>query len=737
VHQLDSLSDVHVHLGSGMRVEYRVHELLIAPTNADTTQLPIDLQIRLNDESLNTQELLFTISALEQAIIDAQLSRDDKYVKSSEREPCRDERYDELYRILQLIQNESFFILHDKCDAFTQIRQDENIYFGKECKLLRQAHSHFINGEIIYADRYLMLYFIKLLHETKNRYLKCAIKIYLIMRNMLKSALVQQHRRAGLGYFSTYSRSRLRRSLIQKEKKDIIKSFDNLATQLDMPINIEARLSPKDSIQKLRADLKEYVDEYERLESDKLHLKFIYHFIKEKHARKDDIRFGRLKKKLKKESIALVNFLAQKHLCFDMSKYFAGIDAASKEYHTPPYVFAPIYRYFKTSKRIADFYRKYEMPCLEEREEEETKCEPFDVKKFMRGDYEKSTVFKRQINTKYTYHVGEDFRDLVSGIRSIFEAILFLNLKDGDRIGHAIALGMDATLYYERVGYIQLTNEELFDNMVFLYYMLDLYNNDALRECKFYAKQVILELGHYIYQGVEEINRCCVDDFIDAWFLRRNCYIELKLMQDRFNIEDSDVMQCIDKYKECMIIPDIDYTLAALPDFFHEEIDELNIFEKRYDTARYNQEAMKIYLAYMRNDTFGIGNQQSVLELGQEVYRKRIKHFIDAIGYIQGILKKELVVQRGVAIEVMPTSNLLISHIHSHNEHPMYQFKSLEGRDDDIEIYISSDNPMLQNTNIAKEYDYVYNHLKIKHGERKAMEYVGRIAKSADREFKR
>lgn len=41
-----------------------------------------------------------------------------------------------------------------------------------------------------------------------------------------------------------------------------------------------------------------------------------------------------------------------------------------------------------------------------------------------------------------TYHTGEDFLDIVDGLRAIDEALLFLQMEKGERLGHAMALGV-------------------------------------------------------------------------------------------------------------------------------------------------------------------------------------------------------------------------------------------------------------------------------------------------------
>lgn len=49
-----------------------------------------------------------------------------------------------------------------------------------------------------------------------------------------------------------------------------------------------------------------------------------------------------------------------------------------------------------------------------------------------------------------TYHVGEEWKDVADGLRAIDEAILFLNMGNGDRLGHATVLGIDIEDWYQK-----------------------------------------------------------------------------------------------------------------------------------------------------------------------------------------------------------------------------------------------------------------------------------------------
>lgn len=70
-----------------------------------------------------------------------------------------------------------------------------------------------------------------------------------------------------------------------------------------------------------------------------------------------------------------------------------------------------------------------------------------------------------------TYHAGEDFLDIVDGLRAIDEALMFLEMEKGDRLGHAIALGIEPKQYYKDKWYdIYMTKQDYLDDLVWIFY---------------------------------------------------------------------------------------------------------------------------------------------------------------------------------------------------------------------------------------------------------------------------
>lgn len=65
-----------------------------------------------------------------------------------------------------------------------------------------------------------------------------------------------------------------------------------------------------------------------------------------------------------------------------------------------------------------------------------------------------------------TVHVGEDFVHLASGVRLMDEAVRFLPLVSGDRVGHGLALGVDAVEWARRSTRLAMPREDRWFDLI-------------------------------------------------------------------------------------------------------------------------------------------------------------------------------------------------------------------------------------------------------------------------------
>ena len=149
------------------------------------------------------------------------------------------------------------------------------------------------------------------------------------------------------------------------------------------------------------------------------------------------------------------------------------IDAASLENSTPVWVFAPIYENARDSS-IESIGRKG-------------------------GSYIQSLGF--------TFHAGEDFRHILSGLRRIDEAAEYLKFHAGDRIGHGIALGMLPRKWKSQNPVIIIPQIEALENYLWAYDTLSKNYSDFQATILAYIEKQVNELSGKIYgtvQGGEE-----------------------------------------------------------------------------------------------------------------------------------------------------------------------------------------------------------------------------------------
>lgn len=113
------------------------------------------------------------------------------------------------------------------------------------------------------------------------------------------------------------------------------------------------------------------------------------------------------------------------------------LDAAGDENLTPPEVYAPAVRFLRR----------------------ERSCEP---------PHPARTPGRRR-PLQLAFHAGEDFRHPVSGMRRIDETIRFLRYRAGDRLGHALALGIRPRDWMRRMPEAAIDRHSHLDNLVWLW----------------------------------------------------------------------------------------------------------------------------------------------------------------------------------------------------------------------------------------------------------------------------
>ncbi|MCR3761299.1 hypothetical protein KYB31_20185 [Clostridium felsineum] len=494
---------------------------------------------------------------------------------------------------------------------------------------------------------------LKYMCKNNDNYFNKIFWQYIRIKNEVFSIKVQSNTIKGLENFQDYYSQSTIYDYTNKAHIGLIlhnQLFSGYLKKLEVRLSIKDQGNIRKTKRKVVDNLIEFFEVYIQILKDDLNFKnikftpqigIVYHFIK-----REDVDYcdkcwfdydGREQrriyyKKIQKQyinQIEIINELREK--VNGLSNYIVGIDAASIENNTEPWVFAPVYEKARDSKN--------------------------------------KTIYKdnsRIRNLGFTFHAGEDFRHIVTGIRRIDECVEHLKFHAGDRIGHAIALGVDVDRWIKNNNVVILPRIEYMENLLWIWGLYkenkNLYQFDIS-----YIERKILESAKKIYTNTEGI----------TVYNLYSSYIE-KFKE--FDVKDKEQYGEDDK---------LDKNLFCL----HVKEKETNIWS-----------AEKLKLTY---------NCVCYLERMFELIQVEVKREdADMIRAIQKIVSRRLS-SEGIIVETNPSSNTAIGEIENLFEHYICNLNKRgleEGHDLEkaVMVTINTDDPSVFNTNLVNEYGYIY-----------------------------
>ena len=509
--------------------------------------------------------------------------------------------------------------------------------------------------------------FRKVYSNTFDAYEKQMFYIYLSVKASFRGEIIQSNDRIGFSNFSQY-----------QDRKDIIfgddtiyeKEANILAVNSSFKAQniklFEVRIASKKYFQEIinsinKKDSNVFNYKYDILKGCKVNKNnyisnenyfYVIHFIKSNEKKqfidnkfKTNIKCRNYSKRreIHNEAVALYNALEKDN---HLRKRIKGIDAAATEIGCRPEVMASEFRFLRNINPV------------------DTVACPF--------------VVKNPLIINITYHVGEDFFDIIDGLRAIDEAIFFLNLKRNDRLGHALALGTEAICYYEKRNFVVvLSKQDLLDNLSWFIYKADILNVNIQSSDRQKIMYKINSLFNEIYfqNSFEEKYSFNFEDYINSWKLRGD-------LPDLYRFG---------KYQ-----PEVKPYSTAFNDA------SINNFV--YDTIRYNAIPVKLYSEYhFNNKVREVGEQQDSFELS--------KTMVATLSEIQIGMQFEIST-RGISIECNPTSNYVIGSFKRFDKHPIIKFhnNNLELNEEalkkcpQISVSINTDDQGVFDTNLKNEY---------------------------------
>ncbi len=479
---------------------------------------------------------------------------------------------------------------------------------------------------------------------------------YLIIKNTFRNELVQTNCRIGFKNFSSY-----------QDRKDIfIKGFKQYEYELvRLAINstisngsiksLEARISPKNNSDK-NAELINFYDKIvDSDEHPKYNHFYVFHFPKSADKCFDNPYLPRNYSSRKAAIKKARSIVAMLDINNKLRRRVHGIDACANEIGCRPEVFAHSFRYLMNT----------------------------EVWKKTVADYDSSKYEK--LNA--TYHVGEDFFDIVDGLRAIDEVITYFGFKSGNRLGHAIALGICPNDYYrkKKVQLIMTKQDEL-DNIAWM-----------LEKAKIFNIKVNLDLKNRL----EEIYN--------------------NLLLDIYNESNLDTYNYFQSWKLRGDAPEL-YLHSSETTTSLLESDNYKINNNISNSIRSIPKCRELYYKYHYNHEVKVkGNKKDVFIVDEK--------YIELVKSIQYEMQK-LVKSLGIMIESNPSSNYLIGTIDKYEQHPIFTFFDIDSsKESNISVSINTDDQGVFETSLQMEYSLLALSLQKtqKYDEQRILRFIDEI----------
>lgn len=518
--------------------------------------------------------------------------------------------------------------------------------------------------------------------------------LYTLLKSRIGNELIQLNHRVGFHNFMEYQD---RKGLLWWGYDEYYKEGYRLAVNAKMEdqniVKEEDRIIPKETVRDLIADVisidKEIIfandvpskekyfleDKYRgkwnwrhvRKRAKDLNNYYVAHFVKNHFDTKiPDVEFGICKPrnhkermKAKRQALALANALAKYPL---LGMRIRGIDACNREIGCRPETFATEFRFLKTFKASS-------------------------------LDMQSITIDRTPwTNLGVTYHVGEDFLDIADGLRAIDEAVSFLELKRGDRIGHALAMGVAPEEHYRIKKMRSLTTkQDRLDDLVWLLCRSREFNVsiplDLIRNMEEEANRLIYEIYDSAIKDILEggYGQLSIRDYYRAW----------KMRGDHPDWHDNPDSMKSKGYNNTLFYGGSSFSLMG------QYVSKTRgSAVSIYEDSPLKKAMMDILLYHYHFDS-------KVREKGIKACEVDIEpSYIKLMRSMQDAMIHDLT-DKGIYVECNPSSNYLIGTIEKYEHHPIFRFNQY-GMDSDTKnhlcVSINTDDMGIFDTSLESEY---------------------------------
>lgn len=320
-------------------------------------------------------------------------------------------------------------------------------------------------------------------------------------------------------------------------------------------------------------------------------------------------------------------------------------------------------------------------------------CRPEVFGEFFRSLNEYNIRYQRK-QVHFTYHVGEDFLDLLDGLRAIDETILFCQMPPGSRIGHGIALGIRPESYYElKNNRSVMPKQELLDNIVWV-----------LGFCQEHKIAIESELKKELEAESERL----LEEIYEPEPINDNTGVIAAHYQAAVTREIPEYPNKLGAYYDAWKLRG-DRPDYYLPDYYKKHKSAVSstalIDSPELNYIRENSWCRQYYCDYHYDENVrSKGNKREIFVVDHR-FHKLIKK-----------IQRELITtlaERKIAVECNPTSNYCIGPFSRYQDHPMLNLysKNLVEEDSRLNVSINTDDLGVFYTSLEMEYGIMYTAL--------------------------
>lgn len=336
-----------------------------------------------------------------------------------------------------------------------------------------------------------------------------------------------------------------------------------------------------------------------------------------------------------------------------------GLDVAGDETRWPIEIFAPMLRWLRHREPAGDLFEPPNLPILSL-----PQMPPFHL----------------------SVHAGEDYAHPLSGLRHVDETVLFCGMCTGDRLGHALALGIPPDAWLRRHGEVTLSADDHFDNLIWAWQEASCLARDAnflaimprtMQVLQRFETRIARFFPHVSWHPSAKAPLPPLHELYQAWRLRKNCTHLTVGKRKADTIVDSMVEvgapdlallptdgQPIDLntaaglyVQRANVELDIKGAAAAAPVMVrlsHPRHGYASRAQKMRETA--GPDALS--LMYDHDDIDDVRLMLALQDVCMERYAKA-----------------------GIGIETNPTSNVYIGQLDTHSDHPIYRWHPPDNAD--------------------------------------------------------